>query len=478
MKKKFDLYYDDSSSEEDEEREFNNYSNRKLKSGKQQTHENLKKNLGYKYKSDDVNFKKNIDLSFIVHELAINLIKSPIIGKKYFTLKKKFLSDNQVPTDIQMKEAVKKAVQSILTMEVTENKINEYVNYLVKDSRKLLKSLNSDDLSYLYPYKNPLGLPIKKQKITENKLLLELQNIYKDKDLQITHKITHKVPKKVIYQAKNYNDLFSYKPTTSMTKFLKFKLLEQNSKMTVQEFISTIIDSNEIQSAIDTNHDKFRSELLRSINQSLQEENKKHTNRATLEKHFSYETDSIDDYDSAHQLIALGRLMTTSIKRSYKNAQEQQSLLDNTQKSFFRKISLSNVELMETQLLYTNSGSRTDYVEIETQGNSGAYKNIAMTIENIKQKLNITDKQIAQWIRKTFKGEAEIYASLESIKAGQKEELGEFITALTYLLFSTEAVRNPASLIIHQMMLDLITQNKLTFLSAFTHLENICSSKI
>ncbi|CAM4403486.1 MAG: hypothetical protein LEGION0398_MBIBDBAK_01207 [Legionellaceae bacterium] len=50
---------------------------------------------------------------------------------------------------------------------------------------------------------------------------------------------------------------------------------------------------------------------------------------------------------------------------------------------------------------------------------------------------------------------------------GHRKKLNKLITNLTYLLFGTEVVRNPASLIIHQMMLDLIIKNGKTWVEMF-----------
>lgn len=471
-KSKFELYYDDSSSEEEEREVFESYNNEALDWGVEKTKENLMRECKHFYRKDkdNVAFNQNLKLSFIIHEAAVNLIKSPKIGEIFFPLKSRFLENNNVLSKSQLKNICIQSINKTLENHkktATAKDINDFADHLVSNERNLLKAINSGDLTYFYSYKNPLHLKVKtKTTITREKLKNEILKLCQQPALPEDHQLTRKVTSEA--QVINYNKVYLSEPNTELCKFLKYKLLNLKVQTTLKSFIDQTMKSSDLKNAIDTTQQKFRANLASEVKENLRKENKNEVTRATLPKYFDYEIKK-DWYGTpSDKLIAVGRLMTTSLKRTYKNEEGKESLLDSSQSSFFRKISLTKVDLMETQLLYKTTGARTDYVDIETQGKGGAYKNIALTIESIKNKLKIKDSEIAQWVQKTLKGQTNIFPKDYTSK--QKLELQEFIPALTYLLFGTEAVRNPASLIIHQMMLELIIsdqEGKWTFSNAF-----------
>lgn len=466
---KYELYYDDSSSEEEEKQVFEDYSAGKLEFGINKTKENLRSHCKHFYNKNDNAFNQNLDLSFIIHEIAINLIKSPKIGESFFPLKKDLLKENIVLPEGLLKEICKKSITDTLKpQKVKKEKIESFINDLVYDKRAFVKSVESGNLSYFYPFTNPLSLKIETVRYpTSSSLKSKIISLCQQPDLKDCNQLTKKIKNKNQARVINYDKVYLSVPQTSVEQFLKDKLINLRKTTTLGDFIKEIQDSPELKNALDSKQEEFRKALYTQIQENLKEAS---TNvmRATLPKHFDYEIRKDDFTKLSNELIALGRLMTTSFKRAYKNADRQDSLLGSTESSFFRKVTLGQVALLESQLLYKATGSRSDYVDIETQGKGGAYKNIASTIMNIKSKLQIGDKLIAQWILDTLKSKQDIFSKYYNPK--QESELKEFISTLTYLLFGTEAVRNPASLIIHQMMLELIiSSNKdWTFLKVFT----------
>lgn len=161
---------------------------------------------------------------------------------------------------------------------------------------------------------------------------------------------------------------------------MKSKILEQTVKITKKQFIDEVFGSQELQNAMDTGQVEFVTNLRFTIKLKIQEINKEHTVRATLDRHFTHK---LDAEDMPIELVALSRLMTTSLKRSNKNILEHPSVLGSKKSEHTRKISFADAEVMEVQLLQ-QSGSRSDQVVMDTIGHGSSYLNIALTIEAIK----------------------------------------------------------------------------------------------
>lgn len=104
-------------------------------------------------------------------------------------------------------------------------------------------------------------------------------------------------------------------------------------------------------------------------------------------------------------------------------------------------------------ILRKNQGgtrSRTDLVL-----RLGSYADIDKMIDDIKQNYSsVNDAKIAELVKENLSR----FSPTAPIAIDQ--EVKDFVNAFTYLLFGPEVVRNPASLITHQMMLDLIIDAK------------------
>lgn len=144
-------------------------------------------------------------------------------------------------------------------------------------------------------------------------------------------------------------------------------------------------------------------------------------------------------------------------------------------------------------------GDRANYVALEDQEitmkmgrsdiviNLDTYENIYKRIVEIKKYINdeleekgkdpITSGDIAAWLIEVFDHslkndffyhkEGKKTNSKVQISLNKKEQLLEVLVDLTYLLFGTEAVRNPSSLPLHYMMLNMIANGKMEFKDAF-----------
>ena len=76
------------------------------------------------------------------------------------------------------------------------------------------------------------------------------------------------------------------------------------------------------------------------------------------------------------------------------------------------------------------------------------------------------DKKIALYLREIFHGKVPEWYYQDDLNPTDKQEAIEFLAALTYLLLGCECRRNPALIIVNQMMLDLIIQGNLSWQDA------------
>jgi hypothetical protein len=187
------------------------------------------------------------------------------------------------------------------------------------------------------------------------------------------------------------------------------------------------------------------------------------TIRKTLDNSYIFEYQ--DNSYTIDQFLANLRLCNRSTKRYIKNSESFDPLFSKQILSRSTRFPASKDYAIENQEITSNQ-NRKDLVI-----NGGSYKDIAEKIKMLREKVNknlpkdkkIDDKDIAYWIQQTLKGNTLTSLNYHSdkdcpvtIPKYQLAEIKKYIVDITYLLFGTEVVRNPASLIHHQMMLDLI----------------------
>ncbi|MDF3047967.1 MAG: hypothetical protein K0R73_1085 [Candidatus Midichloriaceae bacterium] len=195
--------------------------------------------------------------------------------------------------------------------------------------------------------------------------------------------------------------------------------------------------------------------------------NKNSALRTTLPNNFII---PLEHY-SPRNFLAWVRLLHKSNIRLMKNLldNDQISIINRDKEVLIRVFNFPNCEsapALDKQEIYKKSHTRTDLV-INSYSYSGIYKKL----EHFKQELNLTDSKIALIIEKTFKGDLGNINNIinkKNISSANKKEFIEFINSLTYLLFATEVMRNPATLIINFMMIDLIKAEELSWEKAFS----------
>jgi hypothetical protein len=162
------------------------------------------------------------------------------------------------------------------------------------------------------------------------------------------------------------------------------------------------------------------------------------------------------------QFLANIRLIHRSLRRETKNLKQTplSSLIykgKNDKKFHFQwllfKKDVTEDAVLEIQKIHPNTEVRKAKVV-----NGGSYEEYYNELMQLKNYLNVDDKTIARWIKNIFQGSFD-FKNIEQLKNTTSEEqsiIVERLGALTYLLFGCEVARNPASLLIHHMMLDLI----------------------
>ncbi len=181
-----------------------------------------------------------------------------------------------------------------------------------------------------------------------------------------------------------------------------------------------------------------------------------------------YATDNIEDVSD---FLAQIRLSNRSKKREIKNLKEAPARKDFQDDDILSRITRfwkfnDGVVAQETQTISSSILAREAEVV-----NLGSYPDINdMLSEKIITKFNqkypdkeIEDKDIAKWVRQKLKGEVLDIEDDLDIERLDVDKINRFVTEFTYLLFGCEVARNPASLVSHQMMLDLIIAEEKTW---------------
>ncbi len=155
------------------------------------------------------------------------------------------------------------------------------------------------------------------------------------------------------------------------------------------------------------------------------------------------------------------RLAHRSIKRELKNIQSD---------SYTRKVYVSEcpktvhfhwsffkkpfVPALETQTVNAGTGTRATLVD-----NAGSYAEVFTNLQKMQQVLSTAgnphdDKAIGLLLRAWFKGT--LTEMITPYHRDVRNIIFERISAIGYLLFGCEVTRNPGTIIVNQMMLDLI----------------------
>lgn len=268
---------------------------------------------------------------------------------------------------------------------------------------------------------------------------------------------------------------------------LKMNVTEQLIKAS---HINSLFSKKNMRIYLPYNIEKLKNELLDKFNKDFKsefiEELKKKQkqfkiklNRAITPQQYTFVSNDADD------LQANLRLSMRLARRRIRQARDDEGRVIISGETIHTAWQFGEQKFvaLETQEISTK-GARNDQVN-----NLETYARINTTLLELKKNINnnlkdipkINDPLIARWIReianqgkltskRTVAGQNE--TSFENIPEEFKKIFLKFIVNFSYLLLGCEVQRNPASLVIHQMALDLIDEKQLTWTQAISDSEN------
>lgn len=193
-------------------------------------------------------------------------------------------------------------------------------------------------------------------------------------------------------------------------------------------------------------------ELLLKTQKVIKEKNQFITSRKSLSELV------LDDNYMVVDWVAGFRLVNCSSKRTIRNQK------DEAKQSSFEKKEDSYTDI-KLSIPYINQHVTIGY-DLKSTGSKkslvkdiGSYNSIKTTIKSIKACSNLTDQQIADLVLGVLNNTLDTndtYESQRPLGLIKVKKLMKYIANLTTLLFFEEAHRNPAALLEHQMMLELI----------------------
>jgi len=522
--KEFDLYYDDSSDEESVEEKISSY----------QIDDSWKQFKQSKQTFQPQKLEDNF-LSFIAHVAGIKLLYSKQINLIYYPQKKTLFSPKENGT-AKLSTSIENNIKSALatSFNITkeflshtkqkklsdkklddiyqsalleiysaiQNEIKIYIPYFIRWLKEnkyqgcLTETISlqqfADKIISLFSCKC-----IEKMKLTQGKgdraavkqalTKLAMEEFYRlSTYLKLNKKENAEGKKEAITSLESYQGTF---------KNLSLKILEVlklcNARGYVENMLVKKIEEMGYSSII------MKAYIADLVN--LKNKNK----NALLESYFSYDKESVfDELETnlkihiKNSLMNIGKYFNRSILSKnhlfssnnpymfYANvrlsSRSQKRHILNLQHAIFKNDSISRVWQMNA-----SNASCADVLEMEEISSLnfarkdiildiGNYEKVYSAIKQLKNALAqfemvVEDRDIAIWLRTIFKGENVQFTAFESLN---DNILGK-IQAISYLLFGCEAMRNPAMIVINQMLIDLIINDaQWNFEEAFTKNKN------
>ncbi len=454
-KNNFQLYYDDSSDEEEDE-------NILRENGIEWFEDTLSK-----LKSLQLNFNSSIplidlQLSFLAHEFGIRILRSSEVNDLYYPLKKEQLKGSKTLSIPEVKECIVSALNNSLSntypqeakklKESNEESLTRFSDYVEQNPRTVIKAVNSQNLKPFWNKELKLNLPLQKSVHNNESLIKLVKEVYANCGVEATSNI--------IYNKTAKTKLDQYKPGTNIKKLIREKLLEQNKTVSIKNFVNdNIVDFQRAQdSKIQTFYDSLESHIYNSI----ENKSKNNVERTTLPSLYNI---PLDQEYSIVKFLAHLRLVSKSDIRSIKNFKNYENFISD-QEILIRSYNYSpDIFVTAKHTIFKGSGSKSEELNIGKVGNSTSYLSVISMINNLKSysQNSINDSKLASSVMDMLKnGETKKLDNFTTLHFEQKQAT-QFVASLTCLLFSTEVARNPASLIIHYMMLELIEKGKLSW---------------
>lgn len=499
-------FYDDSSDEED----YNNAIE----------DDNLERiaaifDLNSKRSFSDELTNSNLDtqISVFLHDIGVRLIQSKEVNKLYYPLKRQMLHNNTIIEDEQIKKMLNlsfidtfKELYPTYPRLLSNNNLNILEEKILTHKRDFVKSVsNHRFISNMLKKKLLLNLPQKEIKITEELLVKYTKEIYDECKINYDERIK--------YSKKDKAALSKYNSTNKIKQKLADQLKSVTSGPTIKKFVSPLVDNLEFKDIKHSETEEFLNTFQQKIVQNFKNLSSEIVHRDTLPNNYSI---LLSDACSPESLAQI-RLMNRSDIRKIKNLQAiQDNPFDDQPNNVIRHISFKDApQPVSDRFTLYSSGKRKEMID-----GLSTYESISNTLEKIKNSFvflsdaplkykedggilkfirQITlfeDYHIAKLITSRLKGKdlnlpsmhivsnnsIKSNKSIEKLPAGNicyliskeknifeqvkitkvvEEMLEDFISNFTYLLFGTEVARNPTSLLIHRMALELVIRKKL-----------------
>ena len=243
------------------------------------------------------------------------------------------------------------------------------------------------------------------------------------------------------------------------------------------------LDTENTKEYLQDNFEDDKEVLIESFNSSrhkFAKDNIQH--RMTLEDSKEFELPVTESFYD--KFLATLRLCNRSIKRTLKDREDldnEYSYLEEEGFSRSWKFPASKHAVIDIHRISTKEALRKDLTE-----SLGGYKSIYQVIEQVKSCINnkisdstkkINDADVAHWIKLIAHGSAlkalpyfDINkGNLDLVQPRLQENILKDLVKITYVILGSEVTRNPASLIYNNMILDLITQENMSWKKALDH---------
>ncbi len=414
-------------------------------------------------------YRDSLDLwlSFLVHEFGLRLLRSPEVAKHYYPLKLKLLGKMEVLGDEAIEECIRESIALALErtygntvkesfLKRNKEAIEAVIQGAKRDKRKFVRAVVTGEVGkvILNPKDFFKSLPAKRvpvKDLEDLELMKMIIEIYEA--INVPLKIQKSLGETtIIIDAGTIKLLERYTSESPLKNEIASQLTKQGKGTKIKNIVNNIKRGLQKKGYVYQDFESFIHHLKRALTANLKDKQARTIVRNTLPNPYVI---NLGESHSAAEVLAYTRLMTTSNMRLMKNFIDfPLHEFDKEAELLIRTVQLlkSKTIILDEQKIFGKSGSRTDMVR-----NFENYLSILKSINHIQKNFKM---DIVRCIREVLSGKGnQVFRDDET----SKHALQKVIIPLTYLLFVTEAARNPASLLVHCMMLELIQARKLTW---------------
>lgn len=453
-KSKYEVRYDDSSSDEEGE-ELDNTGMRFFQDSIEEatTHE------------DNGHNAEDLELSFLVHEFGLRVLKAPEVNSQYYGLMLKHLRQNKVLTDETIRACVESAIKVAFPKTYPKGKLKDFLSdneaaieeliaIALTDKRAFIRAVQERHIRKVLPDAAKLfKLPRIKKELDKDTVLGLVQEIHIEIELPINSNPGELGKAKLKY-AQLKKKLVNYKSDNPVKQVLANRLKGVGSSISLDAFYKgcqhiALPERNEA--------DTFIDNLNQALSNAVKKASRNKVYRQTLPDSYTF---SYDGEYTVAKFLAFTRILHRSNVRLMRNLEDNESMLEDDKEVVGRAFSFPGTgsSAVDIHKIFKNTLTRSDLVET-----SSSYANIADVLAKIRTKAKLEDVDLVGLVKAILQGKGETALKKLKINDVQRKDIAKFLNSLTYLLFSTEVARNPASLIIHFMILDLIEAGELSW---------------